>query len=106
MRRIWSAGSGHPRIVTPRSAAQVSWETMVGSVDDSRRPAETRDATVAPLLEWADEAASRADFVDALTWLRSLENSGHQLPDGYAAKRQRWRRATAGRSGGRVYAGW
>ena len=63
--------------------------------------------TVAPLLEWADEAASRADYVDALTWLRSVESAGPPLPEGYAAKRQRWRRATgAGRRGGRVYAGW
>jgi hypothetical protein len=53
-------------------------------------------AAVARTLGWADEAAGRHDFHDALAWLRTLEAIGEILPDHYLRKQEEWtRRARA-----------
>lgn len=50
-------------------------------------------AAVARSLGWADEAAERADWANALGWIEVVEACGDKLPDGFAAKRERWRLA-------------
>ena len=52
-------------------------------------------------LQWADQAAEREDYADALAWLQAVEAAGNELPDGYATKRHAWRLAVgADQSGG------
>lgn len=54
-------------------------------------------AAVANTLGWADDAAGRDDYHDALAWLRTLEAIGEVLPDHYLAKKEAWTlRAHAG----------
>jgi hypothetical protein len=50
-------------------------------------------ASVARSLRWADEAAERADFADALGWVRIVEVVDGALPDEYQTKRNGWRLA-------------
>jgi hypothetical protein len=45
---------------------------------------------VARSLRWADEAAERRDYRDALGWLRAVEAAGDELPDAYQARRNAW----------------
>ena len=52
---------------------------------------ERHRAAVARTLGWADEAAARRDFHDALAWLRTLEAIGETLPDHYLRKQEAWR---------------
>jgi hypothetical protein len=47
-------------------------------------------AAVASSLAWADEAAARGDFGEALEWLQAVEAAGDVLPDAYAARREDW----------------
>jgi hypothetical protein len=59
----------------------------------------TREArherAVARTLEFAEEAASRGDFSEALAWLETLDAIGRRLPSEYASKRLEWRLAVA-----------
>jgi hypothetical protein len=41
-------------------------------------------------LRWADEAASRANFEDALGWLEVTMAIGDRLPEEYLLKREKW----------------
>jgi len=50
-------------------------------------------AAVARSLGWADEAAARRDFRDALAWLRTLEAIGETLPDRYLRRQEAWTRS-------------
>ena len=50
-------------------------------------------AAVARSLGWAEEAAGRADWADALGWIAVVEACGDELPDEFRAKRDRWLRA-------------
>jgi hypothetical protein len=50
---------------------------------------------VARTLEFAEEAASRGDFSEALAWLETLDAVARHLPDEYASKRLEWRLAAA-----------
>jgi hypothetical protein len=61
---------------------------------EARRPSasERHRAAVARTLGWADEAAARHDFRDALAWLRTLEAIGETLPDHYLRKQEAWKR--------------
>jgi len=62
----------------------------------SARDHQRHQAAVANTLGWADEAAGRDDYHDALAWLRTLEAIGEILPEQYLAKREAWtRRARA-----------
>ncbi len=54
---------------------------------------------VARTLAWADEAAARDDFQDALAWLSTLESVGHTVPPEYEIKREQWRSLDQERSG-------
>ncbi len=47
-------------------------------------------AAVARTLQWADEAAERGDYFDAVLWLETLEAIGDQLPEVYASRRGSW----------------
>jgi hypothetical protein len=51
------------------------------------------ERAVTRTLEFADEAASRRDYVDALAWLQTLEAIGHELPAAYREKRATWQLA-------------
>jgi hypothetical protein len=59
-----------------------------------RSAGERHRAAVARTLGWADEAAARHDFHDALAWLKTLEAIGETLPDHYLRKQEAWRRRT------------
>ncbi len=43
-------------------------------------------------LRWADEAAARRDYVEALRWVETVRGLGEALPGQYEAKRRVWRR--------------
>jgi hypothetical protein len=47
-------------------------------------------AAVARTLQWADEAAERGDYLDAVLWLETLEAIGDQLPEVYESRRGSW----------------
>jgi hypothetical protein len=47
-------------------------------------------AIIARTLRWADEAAERRDYVQAVRWVETVRGLGHGLPDEYEAKRQTW----------------
>jgi hypothetical protein len=59
-----------------------------------RDPAlEAHRAAVANTLTWAEESASRGDYVDALAWLNVLDAIREPLSPDYESKRLDWRRA-------------
>ncbi len=41
-------------------------------------------------LDWADEAASRHDYVEAVRWVKTVRRLGPELPDGYETKYETW----------------
>ena len=45
---------------------------------------------IAATLRWADAAAARNDYREALHWLDTVAAMCDELPDGYAAKRAAW----------------
>jgi hypothetical protein len=57
--------------------------------------AERHRVAVANTLGWAQEAAERGNYADALEWVRTVEAIGEQLPPGYHSQRQAWRSALA-----------
>ena len=77
------------------------------SGDDRSEGFEAKHAAiVARTLGWADEAAGRHDYAEALRWIETVQGLGEPLPSDYEAKRAAWRRAldrvgTAPRSRGR-----
>ena len=48
---------------------------------------------IARTLRWADEAAARHDYGEALRWAETVRGLGNALPDDYETKRRRWRQA-------------
>jgi hypothetical protein len=62
-----------------------------------RSPEERHERAVARTLEFAEEAAGRGDFPDALAWLQTLEAIGRVLPMEYLSKREAWRLSLSGR---------
>jgi hypothetical protein len=56
----------------------------------ARSPLTRHQAAVARTLAWADEAAARGDFADALAWLNTLTAIGEPLPARYLLKREDW----------------
>jgi hypothetical protein len=46
-------------------------------------------------IGWAQEAADRGDYADALEWVRTVEAIGEQLSPSYQTQRQAWRSALA-----------
>jgi hypothetical protein len=63
--------------------------------------AERHRLAVASSLEWAQDAAERGDYADALEWVLTVEAIGEELPPGYQTQRQAWRSALA-RNGANV----
>ena len=47
-------------------------------------------AIIARTLRWADEAAAREDYVQAVRWIETVRRLGHDLPDEYEAKHKTW----------------
>ena len=47
-------------------------------------------AIIARTLRWADEAAARLDYVEALRWVETVRSLGEALPEHYEAKRRVW----------------
>ena len=56
-------------------------------------------AIIARTLQWADEAAGRHDYAEALRWVETVEGVGEPLPGEYEAKRQAWLAALDGHDG-------
>jgi hypothetical protein len=50
-------------------------------------------AILARTLRWADDAAAREDYAQAVHWIETVRGLGHDLPDEYEAKRERWQTA-------------
>lgn len=46
-------------------------------------------------LRWADDAAARRDYAEAVRWIETVCAVGHDLPDEYKAKRASWLNAIA-----------
>jgi len=51
-------------------------------------------AIIARTLGWADDAASRGDYAQAVHWIETVRGLGHDVPDEYEAKLQMWLNAT------------
>ena len=47
-------------------------------------------AIIARTLRWADEAAGRDDYAEALRWIETVQSLGEALPSDYEAKRRDW----------------
>jgi hypothetical protein len=50
-------------------------------------------AILARTLRWADDAAARHDYAQAVHWVETVRGLGHDLPAEYEAKRDMWLRA-------------
>lgn len=62
----------------------------------ARREAGDRHrVAVARTLAWADEAAARGEYGEALAWLETVEAVDSDLPQPYVVKRAAWRRLEA-----------
>jgi hypothetical protein len=49
---------------------------------------------IAATLRWADAAAARHEYAEALHWLDTVAAICDELPDGYAVKRTAWEDAS------------
>ena len=47
-------------------------------------------AIIARTLRWADEAAARHDYVEAVRWVETIRGLGEELPNEYKAKLEAW----------------
>ena len=47
-------------------------------------------AILARTLRWADVAATRQDYAQAVHWVETVRGLGHDLPAEYEAKRDTW----------------
>lgn len=54
------------------------------------REARRHAAAVRRSLRWADGAAERGDWAEALGWVQVIEACGDELPEEFRAKRDRW----------------
>jgi hypothetical protein len=79
---VSSCRSAGGRLVAAPRGAQVS-------ADDRHL------AAVARSLGWADQAAARGDYADALSWVGVVEAIGDLIPTEYQTKRQAWLGALA-----------
>jgi hypothetical protein len=57
-----------------------------------RRGVDSR--AIAATLRWADAAAVRHDYEEALHWLDTVAAICDELPDGYAVRRAAWQEAS------------
>ena len=47
-------------------------------------------AIIARTLGWADEAAARRDYAEAIRWIETVRALGNELSREYKAKHARW----------------
>lgn len=47
-------------------------------------------AIIARTLGWADHAAARRDYAQAIHWVETVRGLGHELPHEYEAKYEAW----------------
>ncbi|HEY1521268.1 MAG TPA: hypothetical protein VGF91_32905 [Solirubrobacteraceae bacterium] len=47
-------------------------------------------AIIARTLRWADEAAARRDYAQAVRWIETIRSLGDSVSDEYEAKHRRW----------------
>ena len=47
-------------------------------------------AIIARTLRWADEAAARHDYVEAVRWVETIRSLGEELPNEYKLRRETW----------------
>lgn len=47
-------------------------------------------AIIARTLRWADEAAARQEYTEAVRWVQTVQSLGEALPTDYEAKHRRW----------------
>lgn len=57
-------------------------------------------AIIARTLRWADEAAARQDYAQAVRWIETVRGLGHDLADEYQAKCEIWLNAVRRDLGG------
>jgi len=94
---LWATGGACPNCLRPLQAAN---RGAIGKRDAHGKGEAKHRAAVARTLRWADEAAARHDYNDAVAWAQAVEATGEQLPKAYQAKRRAWLLAMrAGRSG-------
>jgi hypothetical protein len=56
-------------------------------------------AAVGTTLSWADDAAARGDYAEALAWIETLDAIGDELTGEYQTKRGAWLAMTDAGSG-------
>jgi hypothetical protein len=61
--------------------------------EDANEFEATHAEIIARTLRWADQAAARQDYDEALRWAETVRGLGNALPDDYETKRRRWRQA-------------
>lgn len=62
--------------------------------DDGSKDFEANHAAIiARTLRWADEAAARHEYAEALRWIETVAALGDGLPGEYDSKRRRWLQA-------------
>jgi hypothetical protein len=72
--------------------------TADGAEDRSNVFESQHAAIIGRTLRWADEAAGRRDYVEALRWVETVRSLGEALPEHYEAKRRRWLRLASASS--------
>jgi len=83
--------SGHKK-ASPRAGG-----TVIRPLHLAATPGEpVNTQVIATTLRWADEAAARHDFAEALHWLHTVTAIGAELPGGYAAKSRALQTASRG----------
>ena len=78
------------RAINSRVSKQVQGTT--GGRDGSNTFESQHAEIIGRTLRWADEAAARCDYVEALRWVEMVRGLGEALPGHYEAKRRAWRR--------------
>jgi hypothetical protein len=84
-----------------RQAPVSSRQLPVGLLASTAReaPVSAQDrhlAAVARTFGWAEEAAARGDYAEALSWVQVVQAIGDQIPIEYQTKRRAWFTALAG----------
>jgi hypothetical protein len=74
-----------------------------GATDDCREDRSNvfesqHAAIIGRTLRWADEAAARRDYVEALRWVETVRSLGEVLPKQYEAKRRAWSQSASASS--------
>ncbi len=100
VRRDTLPGAAHAERELARQAPGGSCRSAAGLLVSAPRGARVSAhdrhlAAVARSLGWAEEAAARGDYADALSWVGVVEAIGDLIPIEYQTKRKAWRTALA-----------